>query len=63
MSGFVYHDGHSPNGLAALGAMIRERISDRLPHIVLTGDLSGPLVHIFFVLLEPDPYLHTTILP
>src|SRR6478736_9226059 len=62
-SGFVDHDGHSPNGLAALAPIIREGISDSLPHITLAGDLSGPLVHILFVLLEPDPYLHTTLLP
>src|SRR3954468_2863430 len=62
-SGFVYHDGHSPNGLAALAPIIREGISDSLPHITLAGDLSGPFVHILFVLLEPDPYLHTTLLP
>src|SRR6478735_2417011 len=60
---FVYHDGHPPNGLAALVPIIREGISDSLPHIALAGDLSGPLVHILFVLLEPDPYLHTTLLP
>src|SRR3954454_735056 len=62
-SGFVDHDGHSPNGLAVLAPIIREGISDSLPHITLAGDLSGPLVHILFVLLEPDPYLHTTLLP
>jgi hypothetical protein len=58
-STLVDHDGHSPNGLAAPAPIIREGISDSLPHFAVAGDLSGPLVDILFVLLKPDPYLHT----